>query len=66
MISVRCDMCAFNLVDKNGDYVMKPTRLVTTAVAIAEAVTQRCPGDHHHAGVMGRGDGTSARAGEYT
>eukprot|EP00959_Pyramimonas_sp_CCMP1952_P278776 5828716-Pyramimonas_sp.AAC.1 len=52
---VRCDQCAFALRDGRGDLLQKPTRSVTSAVALAYALEVRRSRDHGHGQVKGRG-----------
>ena len=51
----RMDQCASDLKDINGDFVLKPTRFVTSSPVLASMLTLRCTGDHEHAQVQGRG-----------
>ena len=44
-----------DLKDVNGDYVLKPTRFVTSSPILASMLSVRCKGDHDHAEVQGRG-----------
>eukprot|EP00959_Pyramimonas_sp_CCMP1952_P437626 9162567-Pyramimonas_sp.AAC.1 len=55
LIWVRRDQCAFDLRDDRGDLLHKPTRFVTSAVALANALEVRCSRDHEHGQVPGRG-----------
>ena len=66
LLSVRADQCATGLRSlRDGLLVMKPTRFVTTAAALANILaTARCTKDHEHGSVMGHGH--SAATGEYT
>ena len=58
--------CRLNLRDSNGQLVQKPTRFVTTAMCVANALSLRCTGGHEHAPVQGRAVGESGKLGAWT
>lgn len=53
--TARMDQCVCDLKDINGDYVLKPTRFVTSSPVLASMLSLHCSGDHAHAQVQGRG-----------
>ncbi len=61
-------MCEFGLTSKDDDGrvgpVMKPTRIITNDLGIAEALCRRCQGDHKHVVLLG--GGRAGRAAEYS
>ena len=65
-IWLRTDQCMFELRDFLGDLVMKPTRFVTTAVALATILQVRCDETHNHADIQVRPKGVSASLGTWT
>ena len=58
--------CQLGLKDPNGEFVMKPTRLVPSSPMIAAGMSLRCKGDHVHAEVQWRGQGMSSSLAEWT
>ncbi len=55
-----------NLRDSGGQLVQKPTRFVTTAICVANALSLGCSGRRDHAPVKGRAAGESGRLGALT
>ena len=51
----RMDQCMSDLKDVNDDYVLKPTRFVTSSPVLASTLSLRCDESHDHAHVQGRG-----------
>ena len=64
--TITMHQCQLGLKDHNGDFVMKPTRLVSSSPMIAAEMSLRCKGDHEHAAVQGRGQGISSSLAEWT
>ena len=62
----RMDQCTTGLKDWNGDFVLKPTRFITSSPVLAAALSRRCDGEHSHAEVQGRGQGVSASLAQWT
>ena len=63
-VSVRCDMCAFGL-SHDGVPIKKPTRILTTATAVAEELDVACSCGQDHFSLVGAGPVTK-QAGAYT
>ena len=62
---VRGDMCAFGMTQEDGNgkrLVMKPTGFMTNTPAIAEALSEKCDGQHQHIRLVG---GRASRAEVY-
>ena len=64
--SVTMHQCQTDLKDHNGDYIMKPTRFVTSSPMLARVLALKCDRSHEHAAVQGRGQGVSASLAEWT
>jgi hypothetical protein len=62
----RTDLCAHGLQDPAGQPLLKPTRNVTTSIAIASAAALRCPGPEEHPShgeILGQPAGHSGEVG---
>ena len=53
VILALADQCVFGLTDLHGQLHKKPTGFVTNNRTVAEALSKRCPRDHHHAWIWG-------------
>ena len=64
--TVTMHQCQTNLKDEKGNFIMKPTRFVTSAPHLAEHLILKCPYDHQHGQVQGRGQGISQSLATWT
>ena len=64
--TITMHQCRFGLKDHNKNFILKPTRLVSSSPTIAAEMSLKCLGDHEHAPVQGRGRGVSASLAEWT
>ena len=64
--SVTMHQCQTNLKDHNGDFIMKPTRFVTSSPMMSLVLALKCDRSHDHAQVQGRGQGGSSSLAEWT
>ena len=64
--SVTMHQCQTDLKDHNGDFILKPTRFVTSSPRLALVLALKCDRSHEHAAVQGRGQGVSSSLAEWT
>ena len=64
--SVSMHQCRTDLKDHNGDFILKPTRFVTSSPMMSLVLALKCDRSHEHAEVQGRGQGVSSSLAEWT
>ncbi len=64
--SATMHQCQTKLKDHNGDFILKPTRFVTSSPMLALILALKCDRSHEHAAVQGRGQGISSSLAEWT
>ena len=64
--SATMHQCQTDLKDHNGDFILKPTRFVTSSPKLALILALKCDRSHEHAAVQGRGQGVSSSLAEWT
>ena len=64
--SATMHQCQTDLKDHNGDFILKPTRFVTSSPRLALTLALKCDRSHEHAAVQGRGQGVSSSLAEWT
>ena len=64
--TITLHQCQLGLKDFNGDFIKKPTRLVSSSPMVASRMTLHCRNEHTHASVQGRGQGVSSSLAEWT
>ena len=64
--TITMHQCQTNLKDEKGDFILKPTRFVTSAPHLAEHLILKCSYDHPHGQVQGRGQDVSKSLATWT